>query len=189
MKIVQLGSNRGNDHVFDLIKDKKIDFLLLVEPNPFVIDELKNCYSNIENVYIENVAIKPRNYQYDEIDLYYSEENKPHCEAASLFANHLLNNKFSRDSVKSMKVKCITIDDLFEKYKVDDLDYLFIDIEGLDEKIITEIKFTKYNIKNIQFEYLHINWIKISRFLETKGYIPDNQIGSSSNDILMRKIR
>jgi hypothetical protein len=49
----------------------------------------------------------------------------------------------------------MTFNNIMEKYNLTDLDYLFIDTEGLDIHIIASIDFQKYNIKNIIFEQMH----------------------------------
>jgi hypothetical protein len=49
----------------------------------------------------------------------------------------------------------MTFNNIMEKYSLINLDYLFIDTEGLDTYIINSIDFKKYNIKNISFESKH----------------------------------
>jgi hypothetical protein len=60
MRIVQIGSNKGNDDLSKYLKNNfsKIDFGLFVEANPLHINDLEECYSSYNNIFIENVAIK-----------------------------------------------------------------------------------------------------------------------------------
>ena len=49
----------------------------------------------------------------------------------------------------------MTINKLMDKYNLLELEYLFIDAEGLDVFIIDSLEFNKYNYKNIIFEAVH----------------------------------
>jgi hypothetical protein len=59
MNIIQIGANNGKDKVFDLINQNRfiVDLAVLVEPIPFIIDNLKNQYKDLDNISIENIAI------------------------------------------------------------------------------------------------------------------------------------
>jgi hypothetical protein len=50
------------------------------------------------------------------------------------------------------------------------IDLLFIDTEGYDSKIIMSIDFTKFNIKEIYYENLHVNAYELRTFLKQKNY-------------------
>ena len=50
------------------------------------------------------------------------------------------------------------------------VDVLFIDAEGIDDKIIYSINFDKYNINKLYYENLHVDNTKLRDFLENKGY-------------------
>ena len=49
----QIGTNNGNDNFRKLVKDQKPYIVILVEPNINLIDEIKQNYYNIQNVYID----------------------------------------------------------------------------------------------------------------------------------------
>ena len=59
---------------------KNINFsekkIYVVEANPKNLEKLKDCWKNYKNVKIFNFAITPNNFSNDEIDLYYSEDDK-----------------------------------------------------------------------------------------------------------------
>ena len=59
MNIVQIGSNGGKDDAYDYIQknSSKIDNLLLIEPLVEFNNVLKDQYSDINNLYIENIVI------------------------------------------------------------------------------------------------------------------------------------
>ena len=48
MKIIQIGSNDGDDNVKQFINENQnnIDLVVLVEPIPFVLDKLKENYKD-----------------------------------------------------------------------------------------------------------------------------------------------
>ena len=57
-----------------------------------------------------------------------------------------------------MLVKTLNINNFLEKCVAQkEIDYLSIDIEGVDFDVLMSIDFTKYNIKNISFEFIHFS--------------------------------
>jgi len=60
MRVVQIGSNKGNDDLSRYLKKhyEQLDFGLFVEVNPLHIGDLKKCYDCYVNVFFENVGIK-----------------------------------------------------------------------------------------------------------------------------------
>jgi FkbM family methyltransferase len=156
MNIIQIGANNGKDKVFDLINQNRfiVDLAVLVEPIPFIIDNLKNQYKDLDNISIENIAISnDPNSQY--LTLYYIENSN--YEVSSFNKEHVIVHKPKDEinEIKSLNVPCMTFNNIMEKYSLINLDYLFIDTEGLDTYIINSIDFKKYNIKNISFEFKH----------------------------------
>ena len=75
MKIVQIGANSGNDSVFDFINKNQhdIDLAILIEPIPYIIDDLKNKYNTFNNIEIENIAIS--DVESDMFTLFYEENS------------------------------------------------------------------------------------------------------------------
>lgn len=51
MKLVQIGANSGNDSVYKFVINNinVIKYVVLVEPVPFVIEKLADCYKNVNN--------------------------------------------------------------------------------------------------------------------------------------------
>jgi len=156
MKIIQIGANNGKDEVFDFISQNRfnIELAILVEPIPFIIDDLKDQYKELDNISIENIAINDdSNLKY--LTLYYIENSN--YEVSSFNKEHVIKHKPKNDTneIKFLDIPCMTFNNIMEKYNLTDLDYLFIDTEGLDIHIIASIDFQKYNIKNIIFEQMH----------------------------------
>jgi len=179
MKIIQIGANNGKDHVFDLIKENQnsLELAILIEPIPFIINELKSQYENINNVIVENIAITD-NKDIKTMTLYYLGDSN--YEVSSFSKNHVITHKPPGSSypLESLEVSCFTINDIMDKYNLDIIDYLFIDTEGLDVHIIASIDFTKYKFKNIIFEAIHSdgafnigeNFNQTSKYLSHLGY-------------------
>ena len=156
MKIIQIGANNGKDKVFDFISFNhfRLDLAVLIEPMPFIINDLKNQYKDLSNISIENIAINNNpNSKY--LTLYYIENSN--YEVSSFNKEHVIEHKPKEDlnEIKSLDIPCMTFNNIMEKYNLTNLDYLFIDTEGFDVYIIASIDFQKYNIKNISFESRH----------------------------------
>ena len=179
MNIIQIGANNGKDKVFDLINQNRfiVDLAVLVEPIPFIIDNLKNQYKDLDNISIENIAISnDPNSQY--LTLYYIENSN--YEVSSFNKEHVIVHKPKDETneIKSLNVPCMTFNNIMEKYSLINLDYLFIDTEGLDVFIVYSLDFEKYSFKNIIFEAIHSdgpfqtgeNLNKSVQHLESLGY-------------------
>ena len=173
--VVQLGAHHGNDQLsrYLLTNYKDLSLGLFVEPNPIHIDKLKNCYSKFSNIVIENVAIKPSNYQNNNIEIFYHEKD-PDKQVASINIEHVQNHEkfWSHGEIKSFTIPCISLEELLDKYQLINIDWLLIDTEGLEPDILLNLNFTKYNIKRLEFEKLHLhnNKAKILNKLSNEGY-------------------
>ncbi len=78
------------------------------------------------------------------------------------------------DKVKSYKIKCITVDDIFTTCKIDKIDYLKLDCEGSEHEILlnTSAK-TMKKIEKIGMEYHEIGNLTaegLITFLEKNGF-------------------
>jgi FkbM family methyltransferase len=181
MIAVQVGSNRGYDDFTNLIQQKKLEKLILVEPFIEHNDSLNNCYSYIDNLTIENVIITDDD-STDESTIFFHKEDTNHInkfELASLNKFHSLKirNHYNELGICERKIKSLTINKLFLKHNLKEIDILFIDTEGFDDKIIENINFDEYFINEIYYENLHIDSSKLKIFLENKGYIVTQAIG------------
>jgi FkbM family methyltransferase len=167
MKIIQIGANKGHDDVYNFLTGSVgIDFVLLVEPLSFHIEDLKKCYKDFQNVYIEQVAVVPKE-QEGKIKIYYNPADGPGYEISSLD----LNSAGGENNTKFEEVEAKTLTQLLDKYKITQLDFLFIDAEGSDDDIVMSLDLDKYSIKYIEYEHLHVkHGNSINTFLESKGY-------------------
>jgi len=178
MNIIQIGANVGNDDLSRIIGDKQPNNLILVEPMSLHNDSLMTHYGWVNNLYIDNVVIDVKSGE--DIEFYYHLDDGPLYEVSSLSKEHIYvkHNKLNVDRISSLKLKTITINDLFVKYNLINIDILFIDAEGSDDDIIRSIDFLKFNIENIYFENLHLKNVDIYDFLKNKGYTVTEKFGT-----------
>lgn len=184
MILIQIGTNRANDDFFNIVKslDKKIiDKLILVEPLEFCNDIIKECYKDFE-YQIENVAITP-NPSVNKQIFYVSK-----YDWLSSFKKEHIEKHNTNETINEIEVECISINNLFEKYQISNIDILFIDCEGLDDEIIKSINFEKYSISNLYYEHVHINNENLINFLNSKGFVVDNANFSDNLTSLAKKI-
>ena len=168
MKIVQLGVCVGNDDLTKLIGDNQPDLLVLVEPMTIHNDKIKKCYKWVNNLYLENIAISLDDVK--QMSFYYHKNDGQLYEVASNNINHILKHGYDFEGIKELTVNCLSINNLFKKYNLIEIDILFIDTEGIDDLIIQNINFDVFRINEIYFENLHLTQNNIYSFLENKGY-------------------
>jgi FkbM family methyltransferase len=163
MKVVQIGTNRAFDDLSNYLINnyESIEFGLFVEPNILHIDSIKECYKKYNNINIENIAVKIPSYKENNIKIYYHTKDTNY-EISSCNINHIISHIFWAGSsliggeIKSFTVPCMTLEKLFDKYSISELDWLYLDIEGIDAEILLTFNWEKYKIKRIEFEHLHL---------------------------------
>ncbi|MFZ9740319.1 MAG: FkbM family methyltransferase [Candidatus Nanopelagicaceae bacterium] len=164
MRIVQVGANKGYDDLSNhlLTHYDNIEFGLFVEPNPVHIDSLKECYKKYPNAIFDQRAIKSTLDPRDEMELFYFDNDVlSNYEKASSKIEHLEKHKSWNapgcdGNISSFKAESITLDNLFYQYGIRDLDWLMLDIEGMDAEIILTFDWKKYNIGRVEFEHYHL---------------------------------
>jgi FkbM family methyltransferase len=159
MKVyVQIGTNNGNDLFRQKVLNEKPDMVVLVEPLPFLIPEIQQNYSGIQNVVIINKAIHYENNK--KINLY-----KP-CigkidgnisENGIIYGdgNYSLlpmNDWGSKENMKEVEATTINFNTLCDDLYINSIEYLQIDTEGFDTEIIKMIDFSRININIIRYE-------------------------------------
>lgn len=155
--LIQIGCCVGDEYIFKLIHEKKIDTCIFIDAN---ISSLEKCKENQEdffrdknvdfNVKFEYVNCAISNSKLDEIELNIPTGDK-YSAHSSVFSDFLKE----KNGFDTVKVKNFSINDIFENYGLTLIDYLFIDAEGCDKEIISSINWNKYNILNIKFEFTH----------------------------------
>ena len=134
---------------------KSEDNIFLFEANPKNINKLKESYKNFQNAKIFNLGISAK--ENDEITFFYTEDDAPHYMVCSTKIEHVLKH-YPNSKIKKFKINTVSINNLLKNYiKEKKIDYLSIDLEGIDFEILMSINFDNYNIKNISVEHLHLN--------------------------------
>lgn len=137
-------------------KNSKInDKIFLIEANPKNISKLEESYKNFNNARILNLGVTAR--KNNEITFFYTEDDAPYYMVCSTKINHVLKH-YPNSKINEFKIKTVSVNNLFKDYiKEKNIDYLSIDLEGIDFEILMSLNLNDYNIKNISFEYLHLN--------------------------------
>lgn len=194
MIVVQIGTNNGNDHVRDFCLKHKPSNIILVEPFSIHHHDIQMNYKDIENVHIELIAINPDENE-THTTLFYSIHDGPSrgpgCsyQVTSMDANHLLKHDYRLDDLRPITVESMTINNLFKKYNLKTIDYLFLDVEGIDFEVLQSIDFLKFDIRHIQVEHVHLDKVKLDLFMSEKGYASTNTtFDLYGYDTLYRKI-
>ena len=144
--------------MFSNIKDD-ITYIL-IEPVPYLFEELCNNYKNKKNVILLNIAIS--NYE-GNLDLYIpSLKNNfdllpSHAnQLASVNENHLIIH-IPNLIIDKITIKCKTINQIIKEYNINILDSIYIDTEGHDYDILMELDLSKVKPYNIIFENKHMD--------------------------------
>lgn len=176
MKVVQIGTNDGDDDVRKFCLKEKPDFILLVEPFTVHNDKIRSNYEDIiDRIHLENIAIHPTS-NLDSLELFYADRDgipntgSSKFEVTSMVAQHLMNHGYSNSELKTFNVKAMTLNSLLDKYNLTTIDYLFLDIEGIDFEVLTSIDFNRYDIKHLQIEHIHLDRDELESFMSGHGY-------------------
>jgi hypothetical protein len=166
MNLLQIGTNVANDHFSEFVKtigNDQIEKLILVEPQKSCNNKINLCYAGFDFI-LENLVINLDESIKNET-FFISKFNW----LSSLKKEHIENHKTNEKPIE-VDIESITLNNLFDKHSIISLDILFIDCEGMDDKIIKSINFEKYDIKKIYYEHTHIDNESLIHFLTDKGY-------------------
>jgi len=179
MCFIQIGSGSANldtniqDGFSNYVVSKNIKKkIFIIEANFIHIDNLKKFYQKNINVKIFNLAIIPDDVNLKIMDFFYCLEDFPNYQ---IFSNSksFVKKHFPDGKIEKRSVKCLRISEFFDKNNIDTIDYLSIDIEGMDFSVLMKLDLKRFKIKNISFEHLHLTFwqkIKIVARLINNGY-------------------
>ena len=173
MSLVQIGAGSANfdsnieDGFTNFVRKNNVkNKIYIVEANDIHLKNLKKYWNKEQNIKIFNLAITPDNVSRKKMTFFYSEEDKPNYQ---IFSNskQFVKKHFPYSSIKKKKVNCTNISSFLEKNKLKKIDYLSIDIEGMDFEVLYQLDFKKFDIKNISFEHLHLSlWEKLKLIIK-----------------------
>lgn len=167
VRFVQIGSNDGKtgDPLYAWISASDHWTGVLVEPLDALIERLKCNYAmrhsglTVEPVLISHTPGTKTLYTIDTSAL----ERLPKLPAwydhlASFDPGHLVRNlgESIRPFIRPVEREAITLDDLFSRNQVDQLDLLHIDTEGHDYHIARKLDLTRFQPKILIIEYCHL---------------------------------
>ena len=184
--IIQIGSHVGdskNDPIFNKIcKTSKI---FLIEPIPYIFEKLKDNYlkkypENKNLIFINkavsdsagkiNFTYPSQKNDFNNLPFWASQISSINSKHASTILPNII--------IDNIDVESITLNNLIDNYKINEIDLLHIDTEGHDYNILMNYDF-KIKPKKILFEHKHTDGInkcgrkynKILNKLYNLGYI------------------
>ncbi len=175
--LIQIGANDGIrfDNLNSFIRKYKIKSIL-VEPVTKYFLSLKSNYQELDFVNIENYAIsvdEKRNYIYVVGEKFLNKYSDHIPGINSFDKNHLISHGVKKKHIEKKEIKSISIEKLIEKYKIENLDLLFIDTEGYDGEIVYDFLSKSSMRPIIIFEYIHIRsdfFEKVIQKLDEKNF-------------------
>lgn len=176
---IQIGANDGdqNDPLRHFIKKYRWSGIL-VEPVPEYFATLRINYQGLTGVYFENVAISDSESSQVFWYLEDSEGKLPDWARGlgSFFKDNVTAEISGTDlesHLRSVEVRCFSLNDLLQKYDHPAVDLVLIDTQGYDGKIIMQIDFTLMKPSVIVFEHNLLDEIEKQECrakLEAQGY-------------------
>ena len=131
------------------------DKIFVVEANPINIKKLKETYKGYKDIKIYNIGISNKTEK--KIKFYYADDDAPHYQVCSAKIEHVKKHH-PNSKINYFDIETISINSFLKNYvKYGNIDYLSIDIEGLDYDVLMAIDLSKYNITNISIEFLHLS--------------------------------
>jgi FkbM family methyltransferase len=163
--LVVIGSHSGV-WLKSLLEEYKHKNILLVEPVPYNIIQLKENTSKFENIKIETSAVSSkRGVQKFYFVKHESVKNLGKHWASGIGSfdkQHILNHKNKRfkienSDIEEIEIQYLTFIDLVNKYSIASIEMLQVDVEGAEFEILNSIDFEKILIKKIIFEFKHFD--------------------------------
>ena len=159
--LVQIGTNDGKDTFNKIVKYVSPSKVILVEPNKTLNKEIRDCYADIPNVFIENVAITERNEKFVKLMIpkrivKYGKDGRHKKTVNGIKYISGCYSMLPMDNwgtvFESFKATTMTFTNLCKKHNLTHIHFLMIDTEGYDCEIIKTIDFSKIKIDIIQYE-------------------------------------
>ena len=147
--LIQIGANDGLrfDNLNYYIKKYKTKSIL-VEPIKKNFEDLKNNYREYNNIIFENLAISVNNeisYLYKVNPLKLKNYLGDHYIGITSFdKNHLIKHGVKKNDIIEEKVDSISINNLIIKHNINKFDLLFVDAEGYDADIVSDLPNKKF---------------------------------------------
>jgi len=163
--LVIIGAHIGV-HILDDIEEYKDQKILLIEPVPHNINSLRKNVSDYKTINIEQITVgkinETRNFYFIKEDSINKLGKHWASGIGSFDKQHILNHKTKRfkvteSDIETIHIKSLTFNKLIEKYSINEIDKLQIDVEGAEYEILDSIDYKKININKIIFESKHFD--------------------------------
>ena len=159
MKIVQIGCNNCDDHVFELVSKNadSIETLIVVDPLAKCVEVAKQKYAFLaERLIVVQCAISPTN----GVAPFYCPVDDDMSVVASLSKDHIYAHHHSgftpRGPINEAWVPCLTINSFLESFvSLQTGFHLYIDTEGHDVDILLGLDLSRFRVSKIQWESIH----------------------------------
>lgn len=180
---IQVGAGAGDrdprvdcrDGFTEIVKglgEERVSRILLVEPNPLNIPQLRECWELYPQAEICQFGIRPESRSGEKVRFYFAEEDAPHYQVASMNPDHVAKH-YPDAELKTMEVAVKTLPDfLAEHVPEQHVSLLALDIEGIDADILLETDWSCFSIDLLSFEHLHLGPLRadVDRHLKAYGF-------------------
>jgi FkbM family methyltransferase len=165
---VEIGANDADhhDHLREHIHSRSWRGVM-VEPVPFIFENLARRYGAMDGIALENAAIAATD---GELPFYHLAEATPEDRerlpywyhgTGSFSREQVLGHKKDipdiEDRIVERKVTTMTFAALAEKHDLDDLDLLLTDTEGYDWEILKTIDLQRFRPRLAIYEHYHLS--------------------------------
>ena len=178
-KFIQIGANDGqlNDPIYPYIKQGKFKGIL-VEPLPPLFEKLKQTYKGISGLVFENVGIADSD---GNMGFYFlpPEYNEPDwLQQIGTFDKKAIELNLETlpqllAKVQSTTIPTISLNTLFRRNDIKEVDLLIIDAEGFEYKILQQLQLVSVKPRFIIFEWgcmEQIEYDLLIKLLNNQGY-------------------
>lgn len=199
---IQIGAGAGDQDERSNYKDGFTNFIkknirnrnnkvLIIEANPLNLDKLKLCWRDFPNSKIYNIAIVEDSFSEKYVKLFYTKEDGPCYQVTSINKEHVKKH-YPNCEILEINVISKKINDfLFQEVGLEKIEYLSLDVEGIDFNLIMDLDLKRFNIKNISIEFIHFtknqNMMVFKKLIEN-GYSYSGQgFDINGYDLMFKK--
>ena len=163
--IIDIGANIGEWTQLILPKKNKKTKIIMVEPQIKCLEKLKILKKKFSSIYILNRAVSDKN---KFLDIYFE---TPGSQLASLVQSKNILSRWKKNSKKKIfrqRIKSITIQKLYKKFKIKKKHKVFlkIDVEGIEDMVLINLLNSNINFHEIMFEFNPQNYQSIFNLFE-----------------------
>ena len=166
LNVVQVGANDGvaGDPIRDLVLKKNHWQVIFVEPVPYLFKQLKHNYGDAPRFTFENLGINETGenqpfYSVKEAAFHTGGFRSTYNQIGSFSRDHLLDlsEGLLEGWIEPIEVECMTLTQMLEKNGLKRLDFLSIDAEGYDWKVLSTLQLERFSPAIIFYEHLNLS--------------------------------